>query len=454
MSDKSFEEANIFLEQYPDISEFDLLLPDMNAVLRGKRIQRKKLSSIFKKGIYFPKSVFAFDVTGETMEETGLGFESGDQDIPCFPVPETLKPVPWQKKRGQLLLRMFEEDDSPFYGNPREVLKTVCEKLADSGFNPVVALEMEFYLTEPKRRSGQPPQPARSPETGETEAEGQLFSLSTLDVYESFLNDISTASQSQNVPADTALAELAPGQFEINLHHVPDAVQACDHAVLLKRIIRSVARKHKMEATFMAKPYPQEAGSGMHVHVSLLDDSGKNLFQGKDAFGSPELRYAVQGLRSTLAESMLIFAPHANSFHRYRSGTYAPINSSWGYNNRTVSFRIPANDGPDMRIEHRLAGADANPYLLVVALLAGIHHGLSVKKMPPAPIEGNAYLQTDTELPRTWEQARNCFEQAEILPQYFGNDFCRLFSNLKLGEQSRFLSRIVAHEYDLYLKTV
>ncbi len=454
MSDKSFEEANIFLEQYPDISEFDLLLPDMNAVLRGKRIQRKKLSSIFKKGIYFPKSVFAFDVTGETMEETGLGFESGDQDIPCFPVPETLKPVPWQKKRGQLLLRMFEEDDSPFYGNPREVLKTVCEKLADSGFNPVVALEMEFYLTEPKRRSGQPPQPARSPETGETEAEGQLFSLSTLDVYESFLNDISTASQSQNVPADTALAELAPGQFEINLHHVPDAVQACDHAVLLKRIIRGVARKHKMEATFMAKPYPQEAGSGMHVHVSLLDDAGKNLFQGKDAFGSPELRYAVQGLRSTLAESMLIFAPHANSFHRYRSGTYAPINSSWGYNNRTVSFRIPANDGPDMRIEHRLAGADANPYLLVGALLAGIHHGLSVKKMPPAPIEGNAYLQTDTELPRTWEQARNCFEQAEILPQYFGNDFCRLFSNLKLGEQSRFLSRIVAHEYDLYLKTV
>ena len=454
MSDKSFEEANIFLEQYPDISEFDLLLPDMNAVLRGKRIQRKKLSSIFKKGIYFPKSVFAFDVTGETMEETGLVVESGDQDIPCFPVPETLKPVPWQKKRGQLLLRMFEEDDSPFYGNPREVLKTVCEKLADSGFNPVVALEMEFYLTEPKRRSGQPPQPARSPETGETEAEGQLFSLSTLDVYESFLNDISTASQSQNVPADTALAELAPGQFEINLHHVPDAVQACDHAVLLKRIIRSVARKHKMEATFMAKPYPQEAGSGMHVHVSLLDDSGKNLFQGKDAFGSPELRYAVQGLRSTLAESMLIFAPHANSFHRYRSGTYAPINSSWGYNNRTVSFRIPANDGPDMRIEHRLAGADANPYLLVGALLAGIHHGLSVKKMPPAPIEGNAYLQTDTELPRTWEQARNCFEQAEILPQYFGNDFCRLFSNLKLGEQSRFLSRIVAHEYDLYLKTV
>ena len=454
MSREPFEEANAFPERFPEIREFDLLLPDLNAVLRGKRIQRKKLSSIFRKGIYFPASVFGMDVTGETMEETGLGFESGDQDIPCFPVPQTLKPVPWQKQRGQLLLRMFETDGTPFYGNPREVLKTVCDKLADSGFNPVVAVEMEFYLTDPKRRSGHPPKPARSPETGECEAEGQLYSLSSLDVYESFLNEISTASASQNIPANTALAELAPGQFEINLHHVPDAVQACDHAVLLKRIIRSTARKHRMEATFMAKPYPNEAGSGMHVHVSLLDKKGRNLFQGKDASGSTELRYAIQGLRLSLAESMLICAPHANSYHRFRIASYAPINSSWGYNNRTVSFRIPANDGPDMRIEHRLAGADANPYLLVAALLSGIHHGLSAKKEPPPPVEGNAYLHTDTELPRTWEQARNRFEQAEILPEYFGKGFCRLFSNLKSGEHSRFSSRIVAHEYDWYLKTV
>ncbi|MBT5793749.1 MAG: glutamine synthetase, partial [Deltaproteobacteria bacterium] len=310
------------------------------------------------------------------------------------------------------------------------------------------------YLTDPKRRSGQAPQPARSPETGQSETEGQLFSLSTLDVYEEFLHDISVASASQDIPADTVLSELAPGQFEINLYHVTDAVQACDHAVLLKRIIRSIARKHKMEATFMAKPYPAEAGSGMHVHVSLLDKKGQNLFQGKDASGSPELRYAVQGLRSTLAESMLICAPHANSYHRFENSSYAPINSSWGYNNRTVSLRIPANDGPDMRIEHRLAGADTNPYLLVAALLAGIHHGLSVKKEPPPPVKGNAYLISETELPRTWEQARNSFEQAEILPEYLGRDFCRLFSNLKSGEQSRFLSRIVAHEYDWYLKSV
>ena len=192
----------------------------------------------------------------------------------------------------------------------------------------------------------------------------------------------------------------------------------------------------------------------MNVHVSLLDKKGRNIFQGKDPTGSPELRCAVQGLRLTLSESMLICAHHASSYHRFENFSYAPINSSWFYNNRTVSFRTPANDVPDMWIEHLLTGADANLSLLVAALLAGIHHGLSVKKKHPPPVEGNAYLISDTELPRTWEQARNSFEQAEILPEYFSRDFSRLFTNLKSSEKSRFLSRIVAHEYDWYLKSV
>ena len=275
-----------------------------------------------------------------------------------------------------------------------------------------------------------------------------------MDTHELFLKDISEAAIIQNIPADTALAELAPGQFEVNLHHVPDAVLACDHAVLLKRIIRSAAQNHQVEATFMPKPYTDQPGSGMHVHLSLLDKEGHNVFQGSDASGSPELRHAVEGIRNVMAESMLICAPHANSYHRFQSGSYAPVNMSWGYNNRTVSIRIPANNGPDMRIEHRLAGADANPYLLVSALLAGLQYGLISKTEPPAPVKGNAYLQPDTELPLTWEQAKNHFDHANILPEYFGKEFCRLFSNLKLGEQIRFMSTIAPLEYDWYLKTV
>ena len=454
METGNISEAEDFLKNNQNIEEFDLLLPDMNGVLRGKRIKRENLISIYKKGLYLPVSVFGLDVTGETMEETGLGLKSGDMDFRCFPLEKTLKIVPWQKGRGQLFLEMFGQDGVPFYGNPREVLKSVCQRMSDSGFKAVVAVEMEFFLTELKKRPSQIPRPARSPESGQRDNEGQLYSLTSLDDYNSFFQETSAAAVNQNIPIYTAISELSPGQFEINLHHVPDALEACDHAVMLKRIIRSIANINKMEATFMPKIYPDHPGNGMHVHLSILDSKGKNVFQGSNSSGSSSIRYAVQGLREVMKESMLICAPHANSYHRFQNDSCAPVNMSWGYNNRTVSIRIPPSEGPDTRIEHRLAGADANPYLLVSSLLCGILHGLNQKKDPPPPEDGNSYLQNDSELPRTWEEARNSFEQAVILPKYFGNDFCELFANLKRGEQNRFLSRIAPLEYEWYLRTV
>jgi len=454
MKTENISEAEKFLKQNQGIEEFDLLLPDMNGVLRGKRIQRENLLSIYEKGLYLPVSVFGLDVTGETMEETGLGFKSGDMDYQCFPLEKTLNVVPWQKARGQLFLKMFGQDGVPFYGNPREVLKSLCNRMTDAGLKAVVAVEMEFFLTDLKKHPWQSPRPARSTESGQRENEGLLYSLASLDDHNSFFQEISAVAEKQNIPIYTALSELSPGQFEINLHHVPDVLAACDQAVMLKRIIRSIANMHKMEATFMPKIFPDQPGNGMHVHLSLLNSKGKNVFQGSDSSGSPELRYAVEGLRKVMVESMLICAPHANSYHRFQDDSCAPVNMSWGYNNRTVSIRIPPSEGPDTRIEHRLAGADANPYLLIASLLCGILQGLNQKKEPPPPEDGNSYLQTDSELPRTWEEARNKFEQAEILPKFFGRDFCDLFANLKKGEQYRFLSRIAPLEYEWYLRTV
>ncbi len=447
-------EAENFLKQYQNIKDFDLLLPDMNGVLRGKRIKRENLLSLYKKGLHLPVSVFGLDVTGETMEETGLGLESGDMDFPCFPLENTLKIVPWQKGRGQLFLKMFGKDGVPFYGNPREVLKSVSQIISDSGFKAIVAVEMEFFLTDLKRRPLQTPRPARSSESGQRDSEGQLYSLTSLDDYNSFFQEISAVAEKQDIPIYTAISELSPGQFEINLHHVPDPLDACDDAIMLKRIIRNIANRHKMEATFMPKIFPDHPGNGMHVHLSLLDTKGKNVFQGSNSLGSPEIRYAVQGLREVMKESMLICAPHANSYHRFQNDSCAPVNMSWGYNNRTVSIRIPPSEEQDIRIEHRLAGADANPYLLVASLLCGILHGLNQKNEPPPPEDGNAYLRSDTELPRTWEEARNNFEQSKILTKYLGKDFCELFANLKKGEQYRFFSRIAPLEYEWYLRTV
>ena len=278
MNSEHRTEAEKFLQQNPAIHEFDLLLPDMNAVLRGKRILREKLLNIYKKGFYFPVSVFGMDVTGETMEETGLGFESGDQDLPCYPIPKSLKLVPWRKERGQLLLRMFEVDGSPFYGNPREVLKSVCLKMADSGWSAVVAIEMEFFLTDQKRRQGHPPRPASSPVSGQLESEGQLYSLTSLDNYDSFLKDISDSADKQNVPVDTTLAELSPGQFEINLHHVPDAIQACDHAILLKRIICCI-NSAPMAGSISSSPCPPNARVELKPPAMLLSIHPREIRQ-------------------------------------------------------------------------------------------------------------------------------------------------------------------------------
>ena len=191
METENISEAEDFLKKNQDVEEIDLLLPDMNGVLRGKRIKRENLISIYKKGLYFPVSVFGLDVTGETMEETGLGLKSGDMDFRCYPLEKTLKVVPWQKGRGQLFLKMFGHNGSPFYGNPREVLKSVCKKMTDSGFKAVVAVEMEFFLTDLKKRSSQIPRQARSPESGQRENEGLLYSLASLDDYNSFFQEIS-----------------------------------------------------------------------------------------------------------------------------------------------------------------------------------------------------------------------------------------------------------------------
>ena len=177
------------------------------------------------------------------------------------------------------------------------------------------------------------------------------------------LGDIQDACRAQGVPADAATAEYAAGQYEINLRHVDDAMRAADHAIMLKHAIKGVAARHRIAATFMAKPFGTQTGSGMHLHMSLLDRDGRNLFAGTDAAGSDLLRWAIGGMGATLADFTAIFAPNANSFRRLQPGAYAPLAATWGYNNRTVALRVPAGSIAATRVEHRSAGADAHPLI-------------------------------------------------------------------------------------------
>jgi len=448
-------EVEAFLAERPDIKAIDLLIPDTCGVLRGKRAVRDKLSKVYKEGLPLPGSVFESDITGATVDSSWLAWEDGDPDHICWPVPGSLKPVPWlEVPTGQLLMTMFEPDGQPFFADPRHVLENVVARFTEAGLTPVVAVELEFYLLDRSPAPDGRPQPPVSPVTGRRQTTTQVYGIDELDQFDLMLQDIAAACAAQDVPADAALSEYAPGQYEINLWHVPDPVLAADHAVLLKRAIKGVAARHGMGATFMAKPFMEVSASGTHVHFSLLDRDGRNLFDDGSELGSEMLRHAVGGMAATMAEAMALFAPNANSYRRFQSGSYVPLAPVWGLNNRTLALRIPIGPGEARRIEHRVAGADANPYLVIAAVLAGAHYGITKKIEPEPPVTGNAHTQREPGLPLTWDQALAAFDQAAVLPGYFDADFRRVYSRCKQAERERFNTHISEIEYEWYLNVV
>lgn len=444
-----------FRQQYPRTRFVDVLLADLCGIPRGKRVTLDELPQMYRGSFLLPGSMFALDVLGGTIQETGLGFDEGDADRSCLPVDGTLVPVPWldDESIAQVQVSMLDHDGSPFYGDPRHVLANVLERFTALGLTPVIAIELEFYLLDPERTVDGRAQPPRLPQTGRREYQTQINSMVDLNEYSAVLTEISAACEAQQIPSGTALAEYGPGQFEVNLLHSPDALAACDQAIRFKRLVRGVAARHGMEATFMPKPYMDMAGSGAHIHVSMLDQQGRNVFAADDPTGSEQLKHAIAGLAETMADAMLIFAPTANSYRRYRSEAYVPLNPSWAVNNRGVALRIPASTPENRRIEHRVAGADANPYLLTAAVLAGIHHGLQRRSDPGAPLSGNAYRDAVTTLPITWPEAALKFEASDTLREYFGEKFHRLFVTTRRGELQAFESHINPLEYAWYART-
>ena len=445
-----------FLKRFSDLKGIDLLIADLNGVLRGKRIQSSALAKVFLEGIYLPASVFAGDITGATVEETGLGMAQGDSDRVCHPIPGTLSKSPWyNKSMAQVLMTMYEANGKPFFADPRQVLKRIFGQFQELGFTPVVAVELEFYLLDTRRDRQKNPQPPISPVTGKRDKNTQVYSVDDLDDYGAFLDQVAKGAESQGIPADTALAEYAPGQFEINLKHEPDPLSACDNAVLLKRLIKGVAREMGMIATFMAKPYAQQAGSGTHIHISLLNKNKENIFSDpQNETGSKNLFHAIGGLSKTMKESMAIFCPNANSYRRFQPDLYVPMAPTWGIDNRTVAIRIPIGPEKAKRIEHRVSGADANPYLVVASILAGILYGMTHKIEPPKISIGDAIAKHKPSLPMTWVESLDAFSKSKILKEYFGKEFGHVYYQTKYKEMQIFDSHVTPLELDWYLRTV
>ncbi len=349
---------------------------------------------------------------------------------------------------------MREADGKPFFADPRAVLGNLQERFRQEKLIPHIAMEMEFYVIDRQRRDGFSPQLPIIPRTQERETQTQGYALFDLDNYHEFVQELLTVPQLQDLPVKGVVAEFAPGQFEVNLRHQPDAVKACDQALLLRRLVRGVANKFGFDVTFMAKPFAEHAGNGMHVHLSLANERHKNVFCNKKQQPSRELHHVVGGLIEFLPDCTLLFAPHVNSFRRFEEGSFAPANMAWGVNNRTTALRIPHSQPEALRIEHRVAGADANPYLVVAGILAGAHYGLQHKLQPPPAVEGNAYVRAQPQLLRDWTEARLQFEDAKRLRRYLGGAFCDLYAALKAEEQRKFYRAITRLEYDWYLRAL
>lgn len=441
----------------PGLRHVELLLPDLNGILRGKRCTLKELEGIARAGLPFPASGFLLDSRGMLIEGLAHGSEDGDPDFLCRLVSGSIAPVPWAKAPlGQALLSMERRDGGGYFADSRHVLAGVLRRFAELGLTPVIAVEYEFYLLADTR--GEAPRALRSRVPGtERRAEGpRVYSIEDLHELDELFGDITAACESQRIPAGSIVSEYGAGQYEVNLHHVPDALLACDHAVLLRRLVRGVSGRHGLAATFMAKPFADVDGSGMHVHVSLVDAQGRNVLGPVPPAATPEawpatMRHAIGGMLAALPESLAIFCPNANSYRRIRPGCFAPIAPNWGVNHRGVAIRIPVADDSNARFEHRPAGADCNPYLAVAALLAAAHHGITAQVEPPAMVREGQPLPAEVRLSHRWEAALDAFDAGRILPGYLGEEFCRVYGMARRFEAEAFHAQVPALDYDWYL---
>jgi glutamine synthetase len=451
--DHVIPEADRTIRGKSETAVLEAFVVDVNGIARGKWVPADRIPYVMRQGIALPRSVYALDVWGCDVAEAGLAVGTGDPDGICMPVEGTLLPVTWlTRPTTQVLLNMVEQDGSPFYGDPRQVLARVLGFFTEAGLKPVMAAELEFYLINRRTSPRDPVSPPMSSEGPWQGWQTQVLSIAELHSFEPVLADIFDACERQNLPADTVVRENGPGQYEVNLKHTADALAAADHAFLLKRIVKGVARKHGWDATFMAKPYGHLAGSGMHVHVSILDRDGRNILAEANGAPSQRLLHVVGGMLHTMADAMLLLAPHANSFRRLCPGTHAPTNITWGLDNRTASVRV-ITAGQATRVEHRVAGADCNPYLAVAGILAGAMHGLRGQIDPGRAIQGEERVG-HTDLPYNWDDAIDAFDASVVMGEYLGAAYQDLFSATKRQEQAEFRRRVTDVEYDAYLHSV
>jgi glutamine synthetase len=439
-----------FLAAHPDITGLDAFIIDVNGNAVGKRVRVEDAAAVFADGVQFSACALIADSRGLGHNVQGMGGSDGDPDGLALPMQGSLCIAPWtQMPVAQVMCHMRDvEFQRSFWFDPRVILADTVKRCRDAGIHPVVACELEFYLVDPRRRAdGGVALAASSPDAGPPRRAANL-SMDAVELNAVFLNRIDAAAAAQGVPVCGAVAEYGIAQFEVNLRHVADPLLAADHAVLLKRIVQGVARSMGMQASFMAKPFAHQPGSGLHVHMSLVDESGANRFGA--AGGEALLQQAIAGMQALMYDSIGIFAPNVNS-HRRFLGQFVPTTLDWGYDNRSVAFRVPASRASARRVEHRVAGADASPHLVLAVLLAAVLHGITHRLEATAPIEGRVKSGRSVDFPNGLLAALVRLEKSRALAEYLPEQYLKLYSELKQKECAALMEEVFPIEYDFYL---
>ena len=453
-------EPKSFLKKHPEIKSFDIVMHDCNAIGRGKIIRRNELLKLYESGRQFPLSLLGMDITGEDVPDTGLILEQGDGDIKAWPIAKSLNVIHKSSPpRGELFMTMSDIDGNKLNIDPRNVLETKINSFKKNGIKLCGAFELEFFLVANELDQYGKLQPAKSIiGKKRSHRKTDVYSVDNLHGMLPLINDIYDATNAAGIEAETIISEYAPGQYELTLRHQNNLLKAADDIIRLKRIIRSQSRAHGVTACFMAKPMEGTSGSGMHFHVSMYDKKDKNIFSEKSKNNlNPNLLNALGGLTKTMGESMLVFAPNANSWRRLVLGSYAPVTPNWGLDNRSVAFRIPSSSSMNRRIEHRVSGVDANPYLVALTVISAIDYGIKNKIKAPNQTKGNAYEQKSksiNNMPHDWSSSILAAKKSKFLKDTLGPDLHRALIAIKEMEYQKVASTVSELDIDLYLNAI
>lgn len=441
------DELAAFRVAHPDVAQAEVFVIDLNGTARGKLVPISALDKLATGEMKMPVATPALDIFSEDVYETGLAIQTGDPDGVMEPVPGTLGRMLWSDQptaQVQATILTVEGTAAPF--DARNVLAGVVARAHSRGLTPVVALEQEFYLIDQKDDL-----PPLNPVTGQRLAGGQVYDLDLGRAFTPLLNGLADAARALGANPETMITEYGYGQFEVNLVHVPDPLSAADQVIALRRAIRGIARAQGYDVTFVAKPYADTTGSGLHEHLSFLNASGENIFSGAGA-PNDAMRQAISGCLTHMAESMLIFAPHGSSYRRLVPGILAPVEALWALDHRGSAMRVPETSGKGARIEHRTAGADANPYLVTAAVLASALAGLEAGEEPPKPVSGEIAPGMGIPLPLEWGQAEALFADSDFVAEWLGKPFRDTFAAIKRQERNRLQPRMTDVEREVYLR--